>query len=218
MEKKLERLPHEGAISGVCAGVAEYLNVDKGWVRIAFIASVFFSSAIGIGLLGPIIYVVLWVALPVRNPRFFEKPFNPYEVDYTVKTPFNAESPKPEQESFRSPHSIQNENNPYHPDFIEKEPVKSTPFTNDQKTAGFFLIAFGLIILAYQLDWIVLSDLRIFWPALLIVIGLYLMYTAFYHKNPTVSEQRFTPEKDVEPTPEVKDEIEEEKKASQDNS
>lgn len=53
-------------IGGVCAGIANYLNIDTLWVRLFFIllvvlgiASAGFSTATGI-----ILYVILWIAMP----------------------------------------------------------------------------------------------------------------------------------------------------------
>src|SRR5690606_14572180 len=70
---------HEGAVAGVCAGLGVYFGVDKTWVRLAFIVSVFFSGYMGIGLLGPIVYIVLWIVLPIKS---FVIPQDPFEVDY----------------------------------------------------------------------------------------------------------------------------------------
>lgn len=39
--RRLFRLPHEGMIGGVCAGVAAYLNVDVVWVRLAYVLLMF---------------------------------------------------------------------------------------------------------------------------------------------------------------------------------
>src|SRR5690554_8232459 len=84
MEKKLQRIPHEGAVAGVCAGLGAYFGVDKTWVRLVFIVSVFFSGYMGIGLLGPIVYIVLWIVLPIKS---FVIPEDPFNVDY--RTPEN---------------------------------------------------------------------------------------------------------------------------------
>jgi phage shock protein PspC (stress-responsive transcriptional regulator) len=39
--RRLFRLPHEGMIGGVCAGVAAYVNVDVVWVRLAYVLLTF---------------------------------------------------------------------------------------------------------------------------------------------------------------------------------
>lgn len=76
MEKQLRRNEQEGMLGGVCAGLGEYLGIDKAWVRVVFVLSVFFSAA-GIGLIGPIAYVVMWIVLP-RKPVVFPDFREPY--------------------------------------------------------------------------------------------------------------------------------------------
>lgn len=72
MEQKLQRNTRAGAMAGVCAGLAEYFNVDKGWVRLIFILSVVFSSLLNLGFLGPVAYIVLWIILPVKKDFIFQ--------------------------------------------------------------------------------------------------------------------------------------------------
>ena len=64
--RKLYRDVIHKVIGGVCAGIANYLNIDTLWVRLFFIllvvlgiVSAGFSTATGI-----IIYVILWIAMP----------------------------------------------------------------------------------------------------------------------------------------------------------
>jgi phage shock protein PspC (stress-responsive transcriptional regulator) len=58
-KKRLYRNPDERIISGVCGGIGSYLNIDPVWVRLIFIL---FTFTFGIGFL---VYIALWVALPV---------------------------------------------------------------------------------------------------------------------------------------------------------
>ncbi len=60
--KKLYRKPKEQMIAGVCAGLAEYLQLDLVIVRLIFILLLMFG---GHGLL---IYVILWIIMPVEPP------------------------------------------------------------------------------------------------------------------------------------------------------
>src|SRR5690554_6823542 len=89
MKKKLYRDVQEGALSGVCAGLGTYLQVDKTWVRLAFVMSVIFASWLGLGMLGPIAYIVLWIVVPVRpsvtpSAWYGDSGQSPYDVDYRV--------------------------------------------------------------------------------------------------------------------------------------
>lgn len=60
-EKKLERLPDQGVITGVAAGVADYVGIDPTLVRIIFVVGAFF------GLLAVVLYIVLYFVMPVRE-------------------------------------------------------------------------------------------------------------------------------------------------------
>ncbi len=74
-EKKLERLPDEGVISGVSAGVAEYVGIDTTLVRIIFVvASLFAGFPI-------IVYIALWIFLPVREGTAGVSPPMPSDGD-----------------------------------------------------------------------------------------------------------------------------------------
>lgn len=60
-ETKLTRSRSDQMIAGVCAGLADYLNMDPVLVRLAFVVLLFAS---GVGL--PI-YLVLWLIMPEGN-------------------------------------------------------------------------------------------------------------------------------------------------------
>jgi len=69
MEKELRRNEEERMIGGVCAGLGDYLGIDKTWVRLFFMLSVFFSF-FGIGILGPFLYALLWAIVPRKTSYF----------------------------------------------------------------------------------------------------------------------------------------------------
>ena len=60
--KKLYRKPNDQMIAGVCAGLADYLNLDLVIVRLIFVLLLLMG---GHGLL---IYIVLWILMPVQPP------------------------------------------------------------------------------------------------------------------------------------------------------
>ncbi|WP_439881916.1 PspC domain-containing protein [Pontibacter sp. MBLB2868] len=64
--KKLYRDINHKVISGVCAGMANYLKVDPLWIRLFFVLLVLLGvvSAGVSAATGVIIYVVLWIAMP----------------------------------------------------------------------------------------------------------------------------------------------------------
>lgn len=59
-KKKLTR-SNNGMIGGVCAGIAEYMNLDPTIVRIAWILMVFFAG------FGVLLYIILWIVMPKQQ-------------------------------------------------------------------------------------------------------------------------------------------------------
>lgn len=54
----LYRNTEEGKLAGVCAGIADYVEIDKGMLRLIFLASLLFSAGTSI-----FIYLVGWLLL-----------------------------------------------------------------------------------------------------------------------------------------------------------
>ncbi len=75
MEKKLQRNEQEKTVAGVCAGLAEYFDVDVTWVRIGFVLAVL------AGLSGLLVYIVLWIAVP---PKPYTPDYGQFNSDYKV--------------------------------------------------------------------------------------------------------------------------------------
>jgi phage shock protein C len=63
--KRLVRIPEEGRVGGVCAGIGSYLDADVTLVRLAW---VILSVAPGLILGGLIAYVACWILLPAATP------------------------------------------------------------------------------------------------------------------------------------------------------
>ena len=59
--RPLKRLPAEGRIAGVCAGIASYLDADPTLVRLAWVA---LSIVPGVLIGGLVAYLVAWIFLP----------------------------------------------------------------------------------------------------------------------------------------------------------
>lgn len=57
--KRLMRSSTDKKIGGVCAGIAEYFDLDPTIVRVIWFLAVFFA---GTGLL---VYIILWIVLPL---------------------------------------------------------------------------------------------------------------------------------------------------------
>ncbi len=57
--KRLMRSSSDKKIGGVCAGLADYFDLDPTIVRIIWLLAVFFAGT------GFLVYIVLWIALPL---------------------------------------------------------------------------------------------------------------------------------------------------------
>lgn len=58
--KKLYRIPSEGMIGGVSAGLGEYFDIDATIIRLIFVL-LFFA-----GFSGGLIYLVMWLVVPIK--------------------------------------------------------------------------------------------------------------------------------------------------------
>jgi phage shock protein C len=63
--KKLVRLPKEGKITGMCAGLARYLEVDVTVVRVAVLAAVTLSGVVP----GTVFYFVAALITPAKGEK-----------------------------------------------------------------------------------------------------------------------------------------------------
>jgi phage shock protein C len=61
--KRLARSSTDKKIAGVCGGLAEYFDLDPTLVRILWLVLIIFAGT------GVLVYVILWIALPVAPPR-----------------------------------------------------------------------------------------------------------------------------------------------------
>jgi len=57
--KRLMRSSRDKKIGGVCAGLAEYFDLDPTLVRVIWLLAVFFAGT------GLFIYLILWIVLPL---------------------------------------------------------------------------------------------------------------------------------------------------------
>ena len=149
MEKKLYRDEYRKKIGGVCAGLAEYFDMDVAIIRALFLLTFIFM---GTGLMA---YIVLWIVLPKKGINFY----NP-NVDYRVP---------PEQQY--------NPNVDYRvPPEQQYTPFEGVPPPKSSSTAGVIfgciLIFFGASFLLHELHVFYFWHVAKLWPAILIVVGL----------------------------------------------
>ena len=62
---RISRIPEEGQIGGVCAGLANYFDADVTLIRLAW---VILSIVPGLLLGGVLVYAVCWILLPIAAP------------------------------------------------------------------------------------------------------------------------------------------------------
>ncbi len=62
--RRLYRCVHDQKIAGVCAGLAEYFDIDPTWVRVVFLLGLFMG---GIGFL---LYIVMAIIVPLEPETF----------------------------------------------------------------------------------------------------------------------------------------------------
>jgi len=154
MEKELRRNEQEGVLGGVCAGLGEYLGVEKTWIRLFFVLSIFFS-AVGIGFVGPIAYVIMWVVVP-KKP-FVYPGFQP-GFDKQADRKYNVGG----EEIFKG--------------LKEKK-------DREKRSVGIVLLFIGFFLLIMQLDVISWHELLKFWPVVFILAGIFTVISSFKVKK-----------------------------------
>lgn len=164
MEKKLQRNEQDKMVAGVCAGLADYFDIDVTWIRIAFVVAVI------AGLSGLLAYIILWIAVPAKpyipgsyNPATgrYNAEYNPgtgrYNTDYRV------------YEDKKEPSSYSSYNVPEPPILINK-PKKSG---NGRMVAGLALIGFGAFFILDEFNVIPYwFDFDKLWPLIFIIPGI----------------------------------------------
>lgn len=90
LRKELYRLPRQGKIAGVCAGIAEHFGIEVWLVRIVFISGLLLSGSLFL-----VLYVAGWFILDVKpgseklpkgqQRQYHEKP------DHQVRSHFDAQ-------------------------------------------------------------------------------------------------------------------------------
>jgi phage shock protein C len=63
MAKKLSRSMSQKMIGGVCAGLAEYMDLDVSLVRLVFVALVLMTAVFPMVLF----YVIAWIVVPFKD-------------------------------------------------------------------------------------------------------------------------------------------------------
>lgn len=158
MAKRLYRASEEKSmIGGVCAGIAEYFDIDPTLVRLAFL---FIVLARGAGLLA---YIIAWVVIPQKPAHVEEnKPNNESNFKSKEETEKKDNSKEANYKEYRD--NSENEKK------TKKSNSKKRKNSENKKLLGVILIAIGGIFLVDI--WIPHFYWGRIWPVLIIGLGL----------------------------------------------
>ncbi|MCR8558745.1 PspC domain-containing protein [Mucilaginibacter sp. BJC16-A38] len=165
MNKKLYRDEYHKVLGGVCAGLAEYFEMDVTIVRLLLVGSVCLAGV------GVIPYIVLWIVLPRKG--YLYSNFNNPTVDYTVP-------PQQPGGQFNNPQQGANPfggnpfgGNPYGGNPFSENPIENVPKQKSHAgiIVGTVLILIGGFILIDEYDLIPDFDFGRLWPLILVIAG-----------------------------------------------
>jgi phage shock protein C len=161
MEKKLQRDEHNKMIAGVCAGLAEYLNLDVTLVRVVFVLTIIFHGC------GLIPYIVLWIVMPKKIYGFNNRNFNNGPtVDYTV----------PPQNAGPVDYSVPNAfGGTFNPQTDQPFAMPPKQKSNAGVIVGVALVAFGSFFLLDNFNLLPNWEFDRLWPLVFIVAGIVLV-------------------------------------------
>lgn len=159
MERKLYRDESRKVIGGVCAGLADYFGVDVSIVRLIFVLALIAKGG------GLMIYIILWIVLPRKSAAFMP------HVDYTVPpaTPYGQPSA-----AYQAPQ----------PQFVPQP--KKGPSTA-AIIGGLILVLVGSGILIDDLDLIPDWHFDVWWPGILVIVGIALMISGSKKDKPATN-------------------------------
>jgi phage shock protein C len=142
--KRVYRKPSEGKLTGVCAGLADYFEVDVTLVRLAFVVTALATG--GIALLA---YIAAAVIIPSKEAPLTKAKINKKSAEAANTNDFSANFQQL-AEDFKANNGEKNLRN----------------------WLGFLLIFFGawLLVVQFLPGWLMLNW-RIVWPAVLILVG-----------------------------------------------
>jgi phage shock protein C len=186
MDKKLYRDEYHKKIAGVCAGLAEYFNIDVAIVRVVFVLALIFHGG------GLLIYIVLWIALPKKPLAYFDP-----SVDYRVPPQTPGSNPFGTNPTGANPTGA----NPFPNQPFQNPPFPAQPPRNTTSLVaiifGVILIVIGGSILLDDFDILPDWDFGQLWPIILIAVGGALMLSGERKKpweNPDWSKSEAAPQ------------------------
>jgi len=154
--KRLYRSRYDSVIAGVAGGLARYFNIDPIIFRIVFVVLVLAGAS------GLLIYIILWIAVPL-DPDFSYFKYN----QPSVSNPSSFEEAKQDE-------SFEEAKKPDEKPFTFND--RYAPRNEGSMIAGIIFIVLGSVFLfAKLIPSINAGDL---WPILLIAAGILVMRSA----------------------------------------
>jgi phage shock protein C len=191
MNKKLYRDEYHKVIGGVCAGLADYFDMDPTIVRLLF-AFAFFVGGVGLGT-----YIILWIVLPKKG--YMYNNFGNTTVDYRVPPQQPDAQPGPSAQQAKpfgdsnyasNPYPGNSYTPPFTPPYKTSDDFTPKPKSHAGIIFGVVLLMVGGMILIYNFDLIPDFDfekLWSLWPVVLIVIGVSMILSGqanqLWHRN-----------------------------------
>ncbi len=158
--KRLYRSAKNKVFGGVAGGIAEYFDIDPIIIRLLFVVIAFAGGG------GAVVYLILWIALPLE-------PITMFNMNMGSGEP--GDNPG---EQFKAGYNTGAPSNPFN------IPVK--PENRNGLIGGIVLIALGLIFLANR--FIPNINFRDLWPLVLVILGGVLIATSFAERKSDKTE------------------------------
>ncbi len=163
-ETKLYRSFHGRVIGGVAGGLADFFGMDPTIVRLIFVLLAVFGGG------GVLLYIILWIVLPEKNA------FNSYNANNGAfaPPPVSGDSDSGIGETFEGFGSREQGS-------VSEPNIGSKRKFEGSLIGGLVLILIGVFFLAEKfIPNISFGD---FWPLLLVVVGLVLIFNSLPGKN-----------------------------------
>ncbi len=143
-QSRLYRSARHSVIAGVCGGLGDYLNTDPVLFRVLFLVTAFIGGG------GLLVYIVLWIVVPLEDPTVINPPKNMNMEEEIKNSEVKPEEPDQQKNNHKNQNSI---------------------------WGGLILITLGALFLIDRfVPRIHFGDL---WPVILIVIGIVLISKSF---------------------------------------
>ncbi|KAF0199721.1 MAG: putative stress-responsive transcriptional regulator [Bacteroidetes bacterium] len=169
-ETRLHRSVNGRVIGGVAGGLADFFGMDPTIVRLIFVLLAVFGGG------GVLLYIILWIVLPERNA------FNTYN-NHTPPPPFTGPHTEGGDSGIGETYEGFGKQNP---GFTSGPDIATRRKFEGSLIGGVVLILIGSFFLAERF----IPQIRFgdFWPLLLVVVGLVLIFNSLPGRKKDITE------------------------------